>query len=91
MMDVLQETREADADFAAELRALLEEYEEKAQEHAAASGTSYQAVLEGDGAIAQGEGATAAGKGGVAVGRDLEGNITIGAGPIAGNHDERND
>jgi ATP phosphoribosyltransferase regulatory subunit HisZ len=78
MMDVLQETREADADFAAELRALLEEYEEKAQEHAAASGTSYQAALEGDGAIAQGEGATAAGKRGVAIGGDAHGPIVIG-------------
>jgi len=67
MMDVLQETREADPDFAAELRAMLEAYEERAQEHAAASGRSYQAALEGDGAIAQGEGATAAGKGATVV------------------------
>ncbi len=78
MEDVLQETLQADPDFAAELKALIEDYEEAAQKYAAASGTSYSATLEGSGAIAQGPGAVAAGERGVAIGGDAQGPIITG-------------
>jgi hypothetical protein len=68
---------QADPDFAAQLKVLLEQYETAAQEHAAATGTTYQATVKGSGAIAQGEGAVAAGAGGIAVGGDVEGGIRI--------------
>jgi len=68
---------QADPDFVAQLKALLAQYEEAAREHAAESGTSYQATVIGSGAIAQGEGAVAAGAGGIAVGGDVRGGIRI--------------
>ena len=74
----LAEATQADPDFGAQLKALLTQYEEAAKEHAAATGTSYQATLSGSGAIAQGTGAVAAGAGGVAVGGDVEGGIHVG-------------
>ena len=55
----LEEILEADADFASQLEALLY-----------ATGTTYSANLEGDGAIAQGDGAVAVGAGGTYVNGD---------------------
>ena len=55
---------QADAEFKAQLQALLEKYEQAAQEHAVATGTTYQPTV-------------TAGKGGVAVGRDVHGGIRI--------------
>ena len=78
LTDVLDVAVQADADLAAKLKALLEEYEEAVKEYAAATGTSYQANLTDSGAIAQGAGAVAAGAGGVAVGGDVEGGIHVG-------------
>lgn len=78
LQEKLAEIIEADPDFAAKLETLLEAYETAAQEHAAATGATYQASLEGSGAIAQGEGAVAAGKGGVAVGGNVEGGVRLG-------------
>jgi len=76
-------------DFAQELKALFEDYKEAAREHAAASGKSYSATLEGSGAIAQGEGAVAAGERGVAVGGSVGGGISTGSGNVTGDpHDE---
>ena len=72
----LEKEIEADPDFAAQLQALLDKYEEAAKEHAAATGKVYQATLKGSGAIAQ-DGSVAAGAGGVAVGRDLRGGVRI--------------
>jgi hypothetical protein len=77
MQDVLQETLQADPDFAAALKTHLETYQEVAKAYATASGTSYQASLKGDGAIAQGPGATAAGQGGM---------IIQGDGNVVGHH-----
>jgi hypothetical protein len=74
----LAEATQADPDLAARLKALLEEYKAAAKEHAATTGTSYQATLCGSGAIAQGTGAVAAGEGGVTVGRDVHGGICVG-------------
>jgi hypothetical protein len=54
MQDVLQETLEADPDFAEALKTHLETYQEAAKAYATASGTSYRASLAGDGAMAQG-------------------------------------
>jgi len=67
---------QADTDFAAQLKALLEQYEEAAQEHAAATGTAYQATVRGRGAIAQ-DRSVAAGEGGIAVGGDVQGGVRI--------------
>ena len=67
----------ADPDFAAQLQALMEQYEQAAKEHAAATGKVYQATLTGSGAIAQ-DHSVAAGRGGVAVGRDVHGSIRAG-------------
>lgn len=58
---------EADPDLAAELAKLLD---------AAGRGLSYQANLQGSGAIAQGAGAVAAGEGGVAVGGNVGGDVS---------------
>jgi hypothetical protein len=91
MKDVLQETVESDPDFAAELRALVEDYEEAAKAHAAASGTSYSATLQGSGAIAQGEGATAASGGSVAVGGNVGGNVSTGSGSASRDPHEEDD
>ena len=55
-----------DADFAAQLAALLRE-----------AGEHYQAALQGNGAIAQGKGATAAGKGAVIIRGNAHGNIIV--------------
>jgi hypothetical protein len=44
-------------------------------------GPSFQANLQGSGAIAQGPGAVAAGAGGIAVGRDVHGGIVLGGDP----------
>jgi hypothetical protein len=68
----------ADAEFRARLQALLEQYEAAAKAHAAETGITYQATLEGSGAIAQGTGAVAAGAGGIAVGGDVKGGIHVG-------------
>lgn len=67
---------QADADFAAQLQALLAQYEEAAKEHAAATGTVYKATVTGSGANAQ-DHSVAAGAGGVAVGRDVHGGVHI--------------
>jgi len=81
----------ADPGFAARLKALLEKYEQAAQEHAAATGTTYQATLIGSGAIAQGEGAVAAGERGVAVGGSVQGGVIItGDGNVVGDHSRSN-
>ena len=77
LTDILDEAVQADGDLAAKLKALLEEYEAAAKEHAAATRTRYQAELHGSGAIAQGPGAVAAGAGGVAVGGDVQGGVHI--------------
>lgn len=69
----------ADAEFAAQLKALMAEYEEALREHAAQAGENYKATLKGEGAIAQGPGAVAAGAGGIAVGGDVHGDVTTGA------------
>lgn len=58
-----------DPAFAAEIAQLLP---------SAGGGTSFQAYLQGSGAIAQGPGAVAAGAGGIAVGRDVHGGIALG-------------
>lgn len=71
----LAEATQADADLATKLEALLEKYEAAAMEHAATTGTRYQATLIGSGAIAQGPGAVAAGAGGVAVGGNVKGGV----------------
>ncbi len=68
---------QADPEFAAQLEALLAQYEEAAKEHAAVTGTVYKATVTGSGAIAQ-DGGVAAGAGGAAVGRDVQGGIRIG-------------
>jgi hypothetical protein len=68
----------ADPDLAAELKALLAQYEEAAKAHAAATGQTYEALLEGSGAIAQGAGAAAAGAGGVAVSGSVGGDVHVG-------------
>lgn len=68
---------QADPDFAAQLQALLQQYEEAAKEHATSTGTEYGATAKGSGAIAQ-DHSVAAGAGGVAVGRDVHGGIRIG-------------
>ncbi len=44
-------------------------------------GASFQANLQGSGALAQGPGAVAAGAGGIAVGRDVHGGIVLGGPP----------
>jgi hypothetical protein len=50
-------------------------------------GASFQAALQGSGAIAQGPGAVAAGAGGIAVGRDVHGGIVLGGDPRRGHRD----
>jgi hypothetical protein len=67
----LQKLLSADPALAAEVAKLLAEIK---------GDTTYQAALQGDGAIAQGEGAVAAGKGGIAVGGDVHGGIWKGGG-----------
>jgi uncharacterized membrane protein YgcG len=79
---------ETDPDFAAELKALVEDYDEAVQAHAAAKGTSYDAILKGSGALAQGKGAVAASGGSVAVGGSVGGSISTGSGGASGDADE---
>lgn len=67
----------ADPAFAAQLKALLESYEQAAQEYATVTGGSYRATLTGSGAIAQGPGAVAAGAGGVAIGGNVQGDVRL--------------
>jgi hypothetical protein len=62
---------EADPDLASEVAKLLD---------SARQGASYQAYLQGSGAIAQGPGAVAAGEGGVAVGGNVTGDVSAGLG-----------
>lgn len=76
--DDLNEAVQADADFAAQLQALLAQYEEAAKAHAAATGTSYSATVKGGGAVAQGPGATAVGQRGVYVGGSVSGSVVSG-------------
>jgi len=64
----------ADSEFAAQLQALLEQYDQAAKEHARTTGQVYQATVSGSGAAAQGR-SVAAGAGGVAVGRDVHGGV----------------
>ena len=68
---------EADPAFAAQLQALLEQYERAAKEHAESTGRVYQATVSGSGAVAQDHG-VAAGAGGVAVRGDVHGGVRIG-------------
>jgi hypothetical protein len=78
--EMLAASLEADPDFAAKLEALLAQYKQQAQEHAATTGTTYEATIgEGTGAIAQGEGASAATAtgGGIAIG-SAGGDVNIG-------------
>jgi hypothetical protein len=62
-----------DKAFAAEIAQLVQE--------AAGGNASYQAYLQGSGAIAQGPGAVAAGAGGAAVKGDVHGGIVLGGEP----------
>ena len=70
----------ADPDFAAQLQALMDRYEQAAREHATATGSTYTATLSGSGAIAQ-EDSVAAGAGGVAVRGDVHGDVIVVADP----------
>jgi hypothetical protein len=65
-----------DPEFAAQLQALVECYEQAAREHAAATGRIYQATASGGSVVAQ-DHSVAAGAGGVAVGRDVHGGVRI--------------
>ncbi|MFZ5916057.1 MAG: hypothetical protein ACOYZ7_03925 [Chloroflexota bacterium] len=70
----LEAEAQADPDFKAQLEALLKQYQQAAQEHAAAVGTSSQAMHTGEGDIMQNVNVTA-GPGGIAVGRDIRGGV----------------
>jgi hypothetical protein len=77
----LAEAAQADPDFVAKLKALYEQYETQAKEHATATGTSYQATISGTGAVAQGSGATATtATGGIAIG-SVGGDVNMGDKP----------
>jgi hypothetical protein len=89
MEKVLADTAQTDPDFAAQLKELWAKYEKAAEEHAAAMGTSYQAIQQGPGGMALGPGATAAGAGGVAVGGSVHGGIRT-SGKQADDADEEN-
>jgi len=67
---------QTDPDFAAQLRGLLETYEQQAREHAAATGTTYRATVTDDGSVAQDRSA-AAGAGGIAVAGDVRGGVRL--------------
>jgi hypothetical protein len=73
---VLAKEMEADPKFAAQLQALLDQYEQAAKEYAESSGRVYQVTVKGSGAVAMDHG-VAAGAGGVAVGRDLNVGPTL--------------
>lgn len=74
----LEAAVQADPAFAAQLQALLADYEAAAQAHAVAAGTTYRATVKGSGAAAQGAGATALGKGAVQAG-NVTGSIITGS------------
>ncbi|HEX6383770.1 MAG TPA: hypothetical protein VF177_03775 [Anaerolineae bacterium] len=76
--DDLNQAVQADAEFAAQLQALLAQYEEAAEAHAAATGSTYTATVKGGGAVAQGPGATAVGERGVYVGGSVSGSVVAG-------------
>lgn len=80
----LKEAAQADPALAEQLKTLLAQYETAAQAYAAAKGTSYQANLQGSGAIAQGEGAKSVGARGVMVGGNVAGHIITGDGNKTG-------
>jgi hypothetical protein len=67
---------EADPEFAAQLQALLDQYEQASKEYAESTGRVYQATVSGSGAVAQ-DHSVAAGAGGVAIGRDVHGGVHI--------------
>ena len=76
----LAEAADADPAFAAQLQALLAEFETAAQAHAAATGVTYKATVKGSGAIAQGPGAKAFGERAVdASGGTIHGSIITGS------------
>jgi hypothetical protein len=74
----LKKAMAEDESFATELSRLLE-----------AAGDSYEAKLEGDGAIAQGPGAKAVGRGGVMIGGDVSGSSIITGNENSVNTDEK--
>lgn len=78
----LDEAVKAEAQFKAQVEALLKQFDEAAAAHAVATGSTYTAVLEGGGAIAQGEGATAVGEEGVNVIGNVGGSIITGSGHV---------
>jgi rhamnose utilization protein RhaD (predicted bifunctional aldolase and dehydrogenase) len=73
----LEAETQADPDLAAQLKALLQEYEKAAQAHAAVTSQTYQATVSGSGAVAQ-DHSVAAGEGGLAIKGDVHGGITVG-------------
>ncbi len=73
----LEAETQADPDFAAQLKALFERYEQAAQGHAAATGTTYQ-VQANDSVVAVGPGAKAVGERGVIAKGDVHGPIVTG-------------
>jgi hypothetical protein len=78
--EMLAASLEADPGFATKLETLVAQYKQQAQEHGAATGTTYDATIgEGTGAIAQGEGASAATatNGGIAIG-SVGGDVNMG-------------
>jgi len=78
MEDELGKVVAEDAAFKSQMETLLKQYDTQAADHAAITGTTYHAVLTGDGAIAQGDGATAVGAGGVIIDGDVSGTIVTG-------------
>jgi hypothetical protein len=68
---------QADHDFAAQLKALFEQYEQAAQAHAAVGGTTYQVEAK-DSVTAVGPGAKAASERGVIAEGDVGGSIITG-------------
>ena len=75
----LAEALQADPALAARLKALFEQYEAAAKEHAAGMGTTYQATVTGGvSSIAQGTGASAATatEGGIAIG-SVKGGVNL--------------
>lgn len=80
----LQTAIQSNIELAKQLREMWQQYETAAKDHAAAKGTSYQANLQGSGAIAQGEGAKSVGAGGVMVGGNVAGHIITGDGNKTG-------
>jgi len=74
MEKALEAEVQADPDFAEQLEELLAKYEQAEQEHAAATGKTYQATLSGKGALAQ-DHSVAASHSGIAVGGNVEGGI----------------